>query len=142
LLGGGYVAVTDRRLIWTEWRGSVSLSFEQMLRAQEIFEETHRYRLRFLHEPIDRPRDAPLPWDLPHHFRRLRQRKTWNRRTELRFSRANTDAAEAIRRALVEAGVTLLEPVVRPHRRHVSDRTLYRIRPIRAWWDRRRFSRL
>jgi hypothetical protein len=134
----GYVLVTDRRLLWTEGRRLLSLPFELILRAQEIFEETHRYRLRLLHEPIERERDPAFPWDLPQHVRRFRQRHRWNRLTDLPFSRANTAAAVAIRRALDRTKVPLLPHVVRPHRRDQQVRYLVRVSPLRSWWHRRR----
>jgi hypothetical protein len=135
---GGYIVVTDRRLIWTVGREVESLALSQILRAQEIFEESHRYRLRLFHEPIDRQRDVPLPWDLPRHLRRWTRRKTWNRTTNLPFSRADTEAAEAIRHGLARTGVIMLESIRRPHTRDEADTTLYRIGPIRSWWYRRR----
>ena len=138
----GYVVVTDRRLIWTEGRRFLSLPFDRAVRAQQIFEETHRYRLTLTHEPIDRERDAALPWDIPRHLGRLRARKTWNRVTQFRFSRADTEAAEALRRALSRAGVPFAPAVVRPHHREQGVAYLQRMGSIRAWWYRRRFSGL
>ena len=138
--GFGYIMVTDRRLLWMERERVLSLPFDGVVVAQEIFEETHRFRLRLHHEPIDRQWGPVLPWDFPQHIRRLRQRKTWNRTTELRFSRANAAAAVAIRRMLTGAETHFLPPIVRPHRREEHVAILRPPRPFGAWWHRRRHS--
>jgi hypothetical protein len=123
-------------LIWTEGPRFLSLPFERITGAQEIFEESHRYRLRLLHEPIEREQDAVLPWDIPRHVRRFRHRRR-SRATDIPFSRVGTGVAVAIRQALAEADVTFLPRLVRAHRRDAG-RTLYPPGPIRTWWYRRR----
>jgi hypothetical protein len=130
-----YLMVTSRRIIWREDASFVSLPFDVIQRAEQVVEQTHRYALRLIHEPIDRPRHRPLPWDLPHQWRIFRERHRWNRESVLRFSRQNTVAATAIREELTRRSIPLGPIVVRPHRR--KDGTLYRVGPVRAWWMRR-----
>ena len=110
-----YLLVTPRRIITKELNRFVSLPFDMIVWAEQMIEETHRYRLTLHHRPIDRPRDKALPWDLPRHWRRFRARHRWNRESVLRFSRQNTVAAEAIRRELNRRGSPLGPLVVKPH---------------------------
>jgi hypothetical protein len=131
-----YIVVTDRRMIWNEGGQVLMLPVQRITRAQEIFEETHRYRLRLLHEPINREHERALPWDLPRHVRRFRQRRMWSRLTDLTFSRPDTKAVVAIRQALSGAKVPFLSPVVRPHHRDKGYKVLVRMSPIWAWWHR------
>jgi hypothetical protein len=142
--GWPYVVVTPDRIVFDKREGRVSLRFDRIIGVQEIVEETHRYRLRLLHEPIVLPPERPpLPWDLPAHLSRWERRRRDAVETELRFSRRDTKAAQAIRdqlRRWLGEEALARSPTVRPHVRQKQVKYLVRVGRLRAWWLRRRFG--
>jgi len=106
--GWTYAMVTNRRLRWiprVRPEYEASLVLDDVVAVEER-SEAHRYAIRLKHQPIVRPR-----WGPAHRFLMFRWGNSVTsdplKRTELAFSRRDTEAARAMRRQLRDRGSNL-----------------------------------
>ena len=106
-----YVMVTDRRLRWvprSDLRFEASLDLDDVTTASER-DVAHRYAIALVHRPVVRLHGVPARRFLTFHWGNAHSREPLTR-TELAFSRRDTDAASALRRQLLSRGAIEEQP--------------------------------